>query len=213
MFVESLTVGPLEENCWLVGDESAGRCVLVDPGDDGERILAHVHRTGLELEAIWLTHAHFDHVGGIAAIRRAVKVPIHLHPLDAPLYERAADVAMRWGIPIEQPPAVDRELAEGMTARVGSLEFAVMHAPGHAPGHVVFHGHGIALVGDCLFRGSIGRTDLPLCDPAALMRSLERIAELPPATRVLPGHGPETTIGIELALNPFLNGGARPVGS
>jgi hydroxyacylglutathione hydrolase len=213
LHLRGLSVGPLEENCWLVVDDVAGEAVLVDPGDEADRILGALDASGARLTAIWLTHAHFDHVGAIAAIKRVHDVPVYLHPLDGPLYGFAAQSAARWGLSVEQPPPAERALAEGDTVRVGTLAFTVMHAPGHAPGHVVFHGHGVALSGDCLFAGSIGRSDLPFSNPAHLAASLERIAALPPDTVVHPGHGPTTTIGAELETNPFLSGGARVLGA
>ncbi len=211
MLVQQVTVGLLEENCWIVADPAARVCVLVDPGDEADRILAEVEKTGCTLEAIWLTHAHFDHVGGIAGVRRAHAVPIHLHPADATLYGVAATSAERWGIEIEQPPAADRAMAEGDTMSVGALRFAVRHVPGHSPGHVAFTGHGVVFGGDCLFAGSIGRTDLPFSSSLDLMKSLEKFAALPPATIVHSGHGPSTTIARELADNPFMSGLARPL--
>ena len=209
MIVRQLTVGPLEENCYLLADENAGRGVLIDPGAEPERLLAAVREAGVRLEAIWLTHAHMDHVGAVAAIRRQVEAPIHLHPLDRALYDRAAQQGAAYGLTIEQPPPPDVALAHGTTLSLGALEFSVMHTPGHAPGLVVIHGEGVAFVGDLLFAGSIGRTDLPLSSPQAMTRSLERVARLPAETVVYPGHGPATTIGAELATNPFLNGIAR----
>lgn len=210
MIITPMTVGPFAENCYLVVDERAREAVLVDPGDEGERIAREVKRSGAALRAIWLTHAHLDHMGGIAATRRAHrKVPIHLHPLDQPLYAAGAKQAAFYGLPFEQPPPADRPLAEGDELAVGSLRFSVMHVPGHAPGHVAFYGHGVLFGGDCLFAGSIGRTDLPLADPGQLAQSLERLCALPAETVVHPGHGPSTSIGAELAENPFLAGLAR----
>lgn len=214
MSVSGITVGPLEENCWLLADPDAGEAVLVDPGDEAERLLAAVEATGCALTAIWLTHAHFDHVGGIAGIRRRhPDVPVYLHPADAPLLAMSGAAALRWGVPFESPPPADRGLAEGDLLRVGRHEFTVQHVPGHAPGHVMFVGAGAVFSGDLLFAGSIGRTDLPLCDPAAMQRSLERIAALPDETVVHPGHGPRTTIARERTTNPFLSGAARVVGA
>jgi glyoxylase-like metal-dependent hydrolase (beta-lactamase superfamily II) len=212
MRITSQTVGPFQENCYLVVDEGTRHAVLVDPGDEGERILRAVAASGATLDAIWLTHAHIDHVGAIAAVRRAHDVAIFMHPADAPLYARAGWQAAQYGLPFDEPPAPDRELADGDILRVGDEEFRVIHTPGHAPGHCVFEGSGVLLGGDLLFAGSIGRTDLPFCDPRAMGESLARVAALEPALRVHPGHGPLTTIGRELETNPFLNGVARVVG-
>ena len=209
MIVTAHTVGAFQENCYLVVDEEARRAVLVDPGAEGERLVEVVRRSGAELEAIWLTHAHLDHLGGIAAVKRVWDVPVYLHPADESLYVNADRQAAVYGLPFESPPPFDRELAEGDTLRVGSLAFAVLHVPGHAPGHVLFHREGVALVGDLIFAGSIGRTDLPLSNPAHMQESLERAAALPPNTRLYPGHGPATTLATELRSNPFLSGAAR----
>ena len=209
--IRSEVVGPFQENCYLVVDEASARAVLVDPGDEAERILAMVAASGAALEAIWLTHAHLDHVGAINGVRRVHAVPVFLHPLDRPLYDRAAEVAAMYGLPFDQPEPPDRDLAEGDVLTVGNVGFSVLHTPGHAPGHVVFHGHDLLLGGDLLFRGSVGRTDLPFCDGDAMEASLARVSALPSGTRVHPGHGPATTIGEELADNPFLNGTALPV--
>ena len=211
--VRQLTVGPLEENCWLLADPESGEAVLVDPGDEPERLLASVKESGCALAGVWLTHAHFDHVGGVAGIVRAAQVPIWLHPADQPLYERAADSAARWGLSVETPPPATHTLAEGDVMTLGAYRFDVWHVPGHAPGHVAFVGHGLCVSGDVLFAGSIGRTDLPLCDPQAMHRSLQRLATQDDGVRVLPGHGVTTTIGRERASNPFLHGAARPIGA
>jgi glyoxylase-like metal-dependent hydrolase (beta-lactamase superfamily II) len=209
LVITSYTVGAFEENCYLVVDEDAGRAALVDPGAEGERLVDAVRESGAQLDAIWLTHAHVDHVGGIAAVRRVWDVPIYLHPADEILYRNAARQAAAYGLPFDDPPAADRQLADGDTVRVGTLAFEVMHTPGHAPGLVVFHGHGVAFAGDLIFAGSIGRTDLPLSNPAHMQLSLARAATLPPETVLYPGHGPATTMAAELRSNPFLAGTAR----
>ncbi|HEX2780227.1 MAG TPA: MBL fold metallo-hydrolase [Gemmatimonadaceae bacterium] len=212
MRVSSHTVGAFQENCYLVADETSGDAVLVDPGAEGERLLRAVAASGMTLRAIWLTHAHIDHIGGIAAVRRVHDVPIWMHPDDQPLYERGAWQAANYGLPFESPPPVDHALHDGDVLRVGTEEFRVLHTPGHAPGHCVFEGGGLILAGDLLFAGSIGRTDLPLSDPHAMTRSLARVTALAPALVVHPGHGPATTIARELETNPFLNGVARVAG-
>jgi hydroxyacylglutathione hydrolase len=211
MKIQTLTVGPLEENCYLVIDESTNRAVLIDPGDEPARILAALHASGATLESVWLTHAHFDHLGGLAGVLRAHPVPVHMHPLEAPLHEVAVDSALRYGIRIEAPPAADRELAEGTRVTVGSHELSVMHVPGHAPGHVAFYDDSVIFGGDCLFAGSIGRTDLPYGDRETLDASVARLVALGDELALLPGHGPATTIGRERLTNPFVIGTARLV--
>ncbi|MBM3908830.1 MAG: MBL fold metallo-hydrolase [Gemmatimonadetes bacterium] len=209
MLIRSVTVGPFQENTYLVADPEAREAVFIDPGDDAPRLLDALDATGCALRGIWITHAHVDHVGAVAAVKRRHDVPIAMHPADRPLYEHAVEQGRRFGIRMDAPPPPERDLAEDDTMTVGGLSFRVMHVPGHAPGHVAFVGHGVVFGGDCLFAGSIGRTDLPLCDPRALQRSLERLAALPPETVVYPGHGPTTTIGEEHRTNPFLTGVVR----
>jgi glyoxylase-like metal-dependent hydrolase (beta-lactamase superfamily II) len=211
MIVTQITVGAFQENCYLVADADGHSAAIVDPGSDGDRIISIVEETGRKVEAIWITHAHVDHIGAIATVKRKWNVPIYLHPLDEPLYRVGGRQAQLYGVPYEEPPKPDMAFAEGDRLTLGKLTLDVMHAPGHAPGHVVIHGHGNALVGDCLFAGSIGRTDLPFSNPADLEASLKRIAALPAETVVHPGHGDITTIGEERLSNPFLNGSARIV--
>jgi hydroxyacylglutathione hydrolase len=212
MIVTGTTVGAFRENAYLVVDEATHRAVFIDPGDEGERLVEVLRQSGATLDAIWLTHAHLDHVGGIAAIRRVHDVPVLLHPLDEPLYAGAAAVATAYGLTFDPPPPVDAPLADGQDLMVGGMRFRVIHVPGHAPGHVAFVGEDRVFGGDLLFSGSIGRTDLPYCDPAAMTDSLARVAALPDALIVHPGHGASTTIGRELRHNAFLSGLARPVG-
>lgn len=212
MRVETITVGPFQENAFLLVCTGARECVLVDPGDEPDRLLRAVERSGATLRGIWVTHPHVDHVAGIAGIKRVIDVPIYAHPDGQPLYDAVEEQARAFGIDAEQPPPPDVAIHEGDRLRVGTHEFTVIETPGHAPGHVVIHGQGMAFVGDCLFAGSIGRTDLPLGNGAELARSLERICELGDATTVYPGHGPVTTVGREKVSNPFLNGTARIVG-
>jgi len=205
------TVGAFQENSYLVVDSSTQRAALVDPGADAEQLVEMVRASRATLEAIWLTHAHIDHIGAIAGIKRIWDVPVHMHPADRPLFDRGAMQAAVYGLPFEEPPAPERELAEGDILQLGALRFGVLHMPGHAPGHVVFVTDGHMIGGDLLFAGSIGRTDLPFSDPDRMSESLERVITLPDETVVYPGHGPTTAIGRERATNPFLTGVARVV--
>lgn len=212
MNVTHLVVGPFEENCWFLHDPSRAEVVVVDPGDEPARICLAIERMNARLVSIWLTHAHLDHIGGIAGVRRAWPgVPVHLHALDLPVYAWGEKSARVYGIPFEQPAPPEHELVEGQLLEFAGERFTVQHLPGHAPGHVAFVGRTHLFSGDLLFAGSIGRTDLPGSDPDAMEASLARLAELPPTLVVHPGHGPLTTIGEELASNPFLTGVARVV--
>jgi hydroxyacylglutathione hydrolase len=211
MKIEVLTVGPLEENCYLVIDESTNRAVLIDPGDEPERILDALHASGATLESIWLTHAHFDHLGGLAGVLREHPVPVYMHPLEQSWHERAVDSALRYGFVIEEPPPADRELAEGDRISVGSQSVSVMHVPGHAPGHVAFYTDDVVFGGDCLFAGSIGNTAIEYGDRETLDASVARIIALGDGLTLYPGHGPATTIARERLTNPFVIGTARLV--
>ena len=181
--------------------------VLVDPGEEAERFLAEAARRDRRITAIWLTHAHLDHIAGVSAVHRATGAPIHLHPADRPLYDGLPEQGRWFGLELDPPPPADVMLHHGQRLGIGPSGFEVRHLPGHSPGHVCFIGNGMVLGGDVLFEGSIGRTDLPGGDLEALLGGIRReLLVLPDATIVYPGHGPVTTIGRERETNPFLLG-------
>lgn len=200
-------VGPLQENCYLLFDEKSKEAVFVDPGEEAPLLLEAIEQKQLKLEAIWLTHAHFDHIGAVEAISKAHQAPIFLHPQDVLLYQNAFKVAKLWDIPFTQPSASTHDLDDGQILRLGTTEVHCLFTPGHAPGHIAFYlpGQSLVLAGDTLFRGSVGRTDLPGGNPQQLFESIRsKLLSLPDDTVVYPGHGPETSIGIEKIHNPYV---------
>jgi len=212
--VEAVPVGAFQANAYLVIDEESRRAAIVDPGAEGDELAARLSAMGVVLDAIWITHGHLDHVGGITGVRRTFPdAPIWLHAADRPLYDNVAVQARAYGIPMESPPPPDRDWNEADVVSLAGHEFRVVHLPGHAPGHVALVGADMVFVGDVVFAGSVGRTDLPLSDPRAMQESLARIAAWEPHLVLHPGHGPSTTVAVEVQTNPFLAGLARPRGA
>ena len=208
--VVSLPNGQFAENCYLVADRRTREAVIIDPGEEPAMFLAELDTRGWALRAIWLTHAHIDHIIGVGPVHAATGAPIYLHPLDRPIYDALPQYGSWVGMQLERPPAPDRELRPGQVLKVGGLEFTVRFTPGHSPGSVSFVGQGMVFGGDVLFNGSVGRTDLPGGDATTLMASIQsQLLSLPDSTVVHSGHGPDTTIGIERLTNPFLTGAYR----
>ncbi|MBI4499630.1 MAG: MBL fold metallo-hydrolase [Gemmatimonadetes bacterium] len=202
-----LTNGAFAENCYILADPASRDAVLIDPGEEADLFLRRLDTEGLTLRAVWLTHAHLDHILGVDRVVTETGVPVYLHPADRPLYDAAPEQGAWLGVRAATPPAPSHALADGDRLPVGQFAFEVRGVPGHSPGGVAFIGQGIAFVGDALFAGSIGRTDLPGGDAALLLRSIRDVLlALPDETVVYAGHGPETTIGSERRNNPFLTG-------
>jgi len=213
MFLDAFATGPFQANCVLLGDDDAATLVVIDPGDEAERIAARVRASGLTAAMILHTHGHIDHAGRTAEVLQAlgpgVRVGLHRDEID--LYRALAEQGRQFGFEVTEPPEPDLWMEHGDRIPVGALELEVRHTPGHSPGGVSFVVHGapepLVIVGDVLFAGSIGRTDLPGGSFDVLERSIrEQLYTLPDETGVLSGHGPVTTIGREKASNPFVRG-------
>jgi glyoxylase-like metal-dependent hydrolase (beta-lactamase superfamily II) len=195
--------GQFAENCYLLVTRK--QAALIDPGEEWERFLGEIVKRGSRLVAIWLTHAHLDHILGVGEVQKATGAPIWLHPADRPLYDDLPTQSMWLGFRSPPAPPPQHELAHGQVLSLGDYRFSVRHTPGHSPGSVSFVGSDVVFTGDALFSGSIGRSDLPGGDHATLIESIRReLLSLPDPTRVLSGHGPATTIGAERRSNPFL---------
>jgi glyoxylase-like metal-dependent hydrolase (beta-lactamase superfamily II) len=205
--VEMLTVGPVAENCFLLRPKDGDRLLIVDPGEEAERILAAVDATGASVEAILLTHCHFDHIGAVAPVAKATGAPVYCPEIEVPiLADIMAFVPWEGFGPFESYEA-DEVLRGGETLELAGLELDVVFTPGHSPGHVTYavRGEEAIFSGDVLFQGSVGRTDLPGADGPTLLASLGRLLDtFPDETVVHPGHMGLTTLGAERATNPFL---------
>lgn len=205
MIIHTLPVGPFQMNCYVVADETTRDAVIIDPGDEVEEIVGLVRREGLKVHALLLTHGHVDHVLHAQDAKDALGVPLFAHPDDLPLIARAPEQAMFFGLRPGRVAQVDGPLEEGVAFQAGTLTFRVLHTPGHSPGGVTLAIGQAAFVGDSVFAGSIGRTDLPGCDHGSLVRSIRnKIYSLPDETVLYPGHGPATTVGEEKRTNPFV---------
>ncbi len=212
MILESFPVGPLRCNCTILGDDATHEAMVIDPGDDIPDILARLGKHGLTLRQIVVTHAHIDHVGGAALLRKATGAPVYLNQQDLGLLQMM-DMQAGWlGIPTPDVAPPDVSAEDGLTVGLATLPAQVLHTPGHTPGSIclLFADQNLLFAGDTLFAGSIGRTDLPGGDGRSILRSLhDRLLVLPETTRVIAGHGKETTIGAEKAANPYLQPGFR----
>jgi hydroxyacylglutathione hydrolase len=213
LFLDVFPVGPIQANCVLLGDRDAGVLAIIDPGEESARIMERVKDSGLEPTMVLHTHGHLDHAGGTADLVRRLPagIPVGLHRDELQLYQGLVMQGRMFGLEVEEPPMPDLWLEHGQRLELGGLELEVQHTPGHSPGGVCFVIHGAAeplvIVGDVLFAGSIGRTDLMGGSFPVLEESIrQQLYTLPDETRVICGHGPDTAIGREKASNPFVSG-------
>jgi glyoxylase-like metal-dependent hydrolase (beta-lactamase superfamily II) len=212
MILETFPVGALQCNCTIVGDEATCEAIVIDPGDNIPQILALLARYGLTLKQIVVTHAHIDHVGGAVQLKKATGAPVLLNENDLPLL-KMMDMQAGWlGVAPPEVAPPDMSAEEGMVVGIANHSAHVLHTPGHTQGSICLHfaKEKLLVAGDTLFAGSIGRTDLPGGNSRQILRSIhDRLLPLADETRVIPGHGPQTTIGEERESNPFLQPGAR----
>jgi len=208
--ISRLIVGPVEANCYIISCGAGGKAVVIDPGGDGERILAELDRLNLTAAAVVNTHGHFDHVGANGLLVERTGAPLMIHEAGLPFLVSTAENAGFYGLKMDPSPEPDRLLSDGDRICTGEIEFEILHTPGHSPGGICFLTEKIIFTGDTLFAGSIGRTDLHGGDMDTLMESIrKKILVLDEETIVYPGHGPSTTIGREKRNNPFLQWSIR----
>ncbi|NUM81683.1 MBL fold metallo-hydrolase [bacterium] len=207
MIIQTLTVGPFQENCYIIGDEITKTGVIIDPGDEAEWIIETARKTGLQFKSVLNTHAHIDHIGAVNQIKNEFKIPFYLHQAELPVLQYAPQSAAMFGIRLNSVPEVDVFYDTNLTVELGQLSIRLFFTPGHSPGSVSLYvpSEKVVFGGDVLFNGSIGRTDLPGGDFDTLIASIRtHLFTLPDDVIVYPGHGPETAIGHEKKYNPFL---------
>lgn len=205
MKIETIIVGPIQSNCYIIHDEVTREGVIIDPGHRSNNIIDYIKKNKLEISNILATHGHFDHIGGVFQVKEEIGCDFSIHEEDMFFVQDAKNKAAKWGITIDQPPNPDSYLKEGEIIRSGGLEFKIIHTPGHSPGSVTFLIEDKSFVGDVLFFRSIGRTDFPMGSLEILSSSIKnKLYTLDDDTEVYTGHGPTTTIGSEKVLNPFV---------
>jgi hydroxyacylglutathione hydrolase len=206
--VRMFTVGPVHENCFIVRQKDAPNALIVDPGDEADKLLEAITRLGIEtIEAILITHTHFDHIGAVAPVAAATKAPVYCPELETQVLANIMDYVPWPGFGPFESYEADQTVAGGETLQIGGLDIEVIFTPGHSPGHVSYAipDHEALFSGDVLFQGSVGRVDLPGGDWPTLLASIEKlVSSYPPETTVYPGHMGITTLGRERETNPFL---------
>ena len=206
MDVRAFTVGPVAENCFIARLEGSDRAIVIDPGDEPDRLLGAIDELGVGVDAILVTHCHFDHVGAVSPVAKATGAPVYVPEIEAPVLADIMSYTFPGAGPYESYDA-DETVAGGERLELGGFEIDVLFTPGHSPGHVTYSipDHEAVFSGDVLFNGSVGRTDLPGGDWPTLLESIRTLVDgHPPETTVYPGHMRVTTLGAERAANPFL---------
>lgn len=205
MIIKELVVGPIGANCIILGCEKTLEAVVIDPGDEGDKILAELSKNKLSVKCIINTHGHFDHVGANKRLKEVTGADIYIHAEDAPMLGQLEEMAMSFGMKMEKSPPADKMIADGDEIKFGEYSLKVIHTPGHSPGGISLYTKGLLISGDTLFYGSIGRTDLPGGDYETLISSIKnKLLPLGDDVKVLTGHGPATSIKTERQSNPFL---------
>ena len=205
MIIEFMPVGPIMANCYILGCKETNEAVVIDPGDDADLILLKLAELNLKVKYIINTHGHFDHVGANRKMKEATNAELLIHALDAPMLDSLSQAAASFGLRSENSPPPDKTIDEGDMITFGNISLKVIHTPGHSPGGISLFTNGYLFVGDTLFQGSIGRTDLPGGNFNTLKSSIQnKLFPLGDTIRVFTGHGPETTIGKEKRYNPFV---------
>ncbi len=205
MRIERLIVGPLQANCYIVWDEKTLEAIVIDPGDEPDRIMEFIREKQLRVKYLLCTHGHFDHVGALPELKRETGAIVTIHEQEKEIYDGATDMAAFFGYDMERLPVVDLFVKDGDKITVGDTEFTVMNTPGHSPGSISLYGNGVIFTGDTVFQGSVGRTDFYGGSIEKLKESFKKIMSLEPSTRILSGHGPETTVERERIENFFID--------
>lgn len=205
MNIETLVVGPLQSNCYVIYDEKSRESMVVDPGDEAARIERILDSKDLKLKYIVCTHGHFDHVGAVSVLKEQTNAKLVIHKADLEIYLGSRDHAAIWGFRITEPAKPDILAREGDELSIGEFRFRILATPGHSPGGICLYHEGILLSGDTVFAGSVGRTDLYGGNVEDLKKSFARILALPPETKIFPGHGPSTTVEDEREYNFFVH--------
>lgn len=205
MQIETIIVGQQDTNCYVVFDEESREAIVIDPGDEPDKISAHIDARKLRPTHIIFTHAHYDHVCAVKELKERYQTKVVMHEAEAQTYDETKKRCMSWGYDADDFPPPDLAVKEDDEVWVGKACFRVIHTPGHTPGGICLHGENLLFAGDTLFLGSVGRTDRPGGNMEHLLQSLKKLTLLNPATRVLCGHDEETTIGRERSSNPFMH--------